>query len=150
MVIAINPNQVRDYVLKAERQADGSPVPGATVFKLRSVSLAVRARFTVLLGLASNKAPGGSGLDLLSQVPPQDLVDMMLDVLRAALCGWSNLADASGSQVVFETEDYRINGQLILGAPTNRTLDCLPPEAAQELSDEAMLGMIMTRADKKN
>lgn len=115
MPIAIDPNAVTEFKLKAE-----ADMPSATVFLLRPLT----ARELTRVAMPAAQAGELSGLVLA--IGPQSL-----DLLRYGLQGWRGFNDASGVPVPFQTAK---------GAPGERdiasdaSIDRIPSQCRQELA----------------
>lgn len=140
MVIAVTPNQKRDYIRKSERDL---PIPQQTVFELRSVPFSVRSQFGVMLGFAAKKEGG----DPLAGIGQENINRLYVLAIRTCLVGWRNFRDASGNEVKFTSQNVDVCGVTIRGAATDEALELLDTETLAELGTECLAGMVVNRDD---
>lgn len=121
MVIAIDPKEEFDYVLKADREL---PEEQQTVFKLRPLSHTQRTK------LQDMEYRWERGTDVISM--PQG--SMSHQILQCGLAGWTNLRDAEGNEIEFRTgKVVNVLGKNV-SPVADACLDRLHPADLQELA----------------
>ena len=120
MPIPINPKEVREFVLAADRI---KPVECRTVFLIAPIPLGVQ------VGI-DDDATAFNGVSGQASVRTGT---RRLTVLRAGLKGWRDFADADGTAVPFETMKRTLHG-VRMDVPTDDTLERLHADDRDELA----------------
>lgn len=97
MPIAVDRNELQDYVLEADADL---PEHEQTVFKIKNLRPSERARLRQKMA----KYAGAVEAMDVGQLDMDALDTDMKTVIAAALVGWSNFKDAAGEEVPFETD----------------------------------------------
>lgn len=130
-MIAIDPTQTWDYVLKDER---GSSEP--TVFVLSVLSVADEAALQdAMVYVEGGTTRVNSGTHTV-------------EVLRKGLVGWRNFRFVDGREVPFEVDKSATKRGK--APPSNATLDYLPPAARKELAEAIIERNTITADERKN
>lgn len=128
MVIALTPNQTREWSPSSEKDA---PADRRTVFILRAVPFSVRAHIAAML------AQGGEAAARTTNI-----------TMRVSLAGWRNFRDPAGAEVPFVSETIDVGGSTVKGVPNAETyeqLGALDMKATNELLTECMAGLGLRR-----
>ena len=129
MPIPVHADEYAEYVLKSERNKDGSPIEGAAVFFLGSVNT---VKFhNMITKINAMKADGGNG----------DLA-VVNDALKEGLRGWRWKSPRRGTDVPFLKD--------AAGQPSDETLNQIPFGDALELMHEIIAGAKVTASEAKN
>jgi len=136
MIIAIDPNETFDYVLKRDRK-DEHP----TVFSLRGLNSAA------LRHLQDGQATFDNGGQWKVAYGTQTY-----HVLRYGLRGARGMQDSKGNEVLFEAEPKTLNvlGVQVKDPVSERFLDRLPPWCKMELSEAIQASSVLTEDEEKN
>lgn len=130
-MIAIDPRETWDYVLKAERETADPTVFVLGVLKVADEA-ALQDRLAVIKDGATTIASGTH----------------TLEVLRRGLRGWRGFRFTDGRDVPFECDRGRMSGGI--AAPTDATLDYLPPDVRKELAEAIIERNRITEPERKN
>lgn len=137
-MIAIDPEEVFDYVLKAERD---KPEEEQSVFELGVLTSRQEAKL-------QDQAFSMSGATMVATTPSGT---MNLQTLRAALRNWRKVRARDGSEVPFECEGKRLD---VLGEqldpPSYKTLDRIHPDDRAELAQAIRNANRVTDDEAKN
>lgn len=127
------------YTLKSEREADGTPKEGATVFVLRCLSATESGALEDALVAFSGTTMNGVDED---GNPKIDMGGMQISMsgrvinrVRIGLCGWENLTDENGDEVDYSKEKFQIGGRRLDGVPLS-IIDRFGMAVIKELSDK--------------
>jgi hypothetical protein len=90
-MIAASIDKTQDYVLEEERDAEGNPAPGATIFHLRTMSADQRAAVEDKL---VQGAEDTAGVNVNVRQAAQ-----ATEAVRYGIGGWSNMVDEAGNAV---------------------------------------------------
>jgi hypothetical protein len=145
MAVAVDPDRVYEYVLKADRHlADGTPNPKPTVWKFRTLRSKVRSRIEDQLASASTGPDGKvTGVHVHSG-------SAALAYLKEGLLGVENFFDENGNEIAFETEPNGKGKGANRFLPTDDFLDRIHEDDQAELSKAIQLGNKLTEDERKN
>lgn len=130
-MIAIDPRETWDYVLKAERETADPTVFVLGVLKVADEA-ALQDRLAVIKDGATTIASGTH----------------TLEVLRRGLRGWRGFRFTDGRDVPFETNNgLKRDG---VAPATDATLDYLPPDVRKELAEAIIERNRITEPERKN
>lgn len=129
MPLAIDPHSTFEYVLECDRDEDGRPLPGATVFHLRVLS--ARDIAEIEDNLAGFDTEGSQGLIFVGK--------QKLETLRRGLAGWDdfNWRDKEGKihEVPFEVKNVGSPSKGRRSFVDDSCLDYLHPDWRTELAN---------------
>lgn len=122
MAIAIDPNQLQPYVCEPDREL---PESEQTTFMLRPLATQDHsAVFPIVVRLQKKDT-----------MEPRDIMDLLL----LGLAGWSNLRDADGEEIEFETGSNLVQ---ITGKRRSTVklslLDCIPAGFRLEIAMQVL------------
>ena len=136
MVIAIDPNETFEYVLKDDRKADHP-----TVWNLRALN-------SVAVKTVQDRAG-----QLKGEVFTTNQGTMQLDILRYGLRGCAAFPDGKGGEVAYECQDGKtlnILGVQVKDPVADGFLDRIPLWAKAELAGAIADGSDLTEDQEKN
>lgn len=146
MVIAITPGQLWDWVHESDLD---KPEEDQTIFQLRVLTSRqndwVQNQYAgSKAGRTRGKKGGDDRLDVVFRAG-----DYRRASIIAGLVGVTNLRGADGLDVVFETRQQRIGGE-VLEVPIDALLDRIPPEVQVDLAGAITDGPRLQETDRKN
>lgn len=141
MAVAVDPNRILTYQLKADRLPDGKVDESKTVFQYRVLRSKVRAKIED--GLASAVASNDGQAATINVRNGS----VNLDYLRYGLCGVERFFDSDGNEIAFKDAPDRTSGGRVA---SDDFIDLIHEDDQAELARAIQRGNRLSEADRKN
>lgn len=124
-----------DYVLEAERDADGNPMDGATIWQLRCLTNSEKGALddSVMDFSKSRVTHAADGKPLVDLGMSFSVSDRRMNRVRLGVVGWVGLLDADENPVPYAPEAFTLGSKSLKGAPM-AVIEALPQTVLKELA----------------